>query len=266
MIAAEILAAVPGLENGRPPLATELLADSLRGNRVWRLVTPEGRFVLRQRQAPIDRPGSLAAVELASHRVAASAGLAPALLTAAADGSWMVMENLIGGVWTEARLLSESGIAKLAAVLRKLYTLQPPAAMQPLDAAAVARDYLQQAVSWGRPIDATLRALPERVAALSARLADIEGGAVLSHGDLSSGNILGRLPKLIDWEYAQLAGPTYDIACLLTYYPILEARRHDLMQALGLDPAHHEQALTLQQQRFACLDGLWKAIHTRGAG
>jgi hypothetical protein len=51
-----------------------------------------GRFVLRQRTREWPRPGVDPLREVACHRAAAAAGVAPAVRDAAPDGSWIVMD------------------------------------------------------------------------------------------------------------------------------------------------------------------------------
>jgi thiamine kinase-like enzyme len=94
----------------------------------------------------------------------------------------------------------------------------------------------------------------------------LTAAAVLNHGDLQLGNMLGPEPMLIDWEYAQLVDPTYDIACLLTYYPLMEPQLPRLMESAGLSCAGDQAALALQRQRFDCLDQLWAAVNGAKAG
>ena len=79
----------------------------------------------------------------------------------------------------------------------------------------------------------------------------------INHGDLQVANLIGNPPVLIDWEYAQIAAPTYDIACLLTYYPQLQVWQPDLLAASGLTRPEDLELLGLQKQLFACLNRLW---------
>ncbi len=79
----------------------------------------------------------------------------------------------------------------------------------------------------------------------------------INHGDLQVANLIGNPPVLIDWEYAQIAAPTYDMACLLTYYPRLQDLQPDLLAASGLTRPEDLELLELQKQLFACLNRLW---------
>jgi aminoglycoside phosphotransferase (APT) family kinase protein len=78
--------------------------------------------------------------------------------------------------------------------------------------------------------------------------------------------MLGAGPMLVDWEYAQLVDPTYDIACLLTYFPALESRLPRLLSSSGLGSSAATVALALQRESFASLNQLWNAVNTPKAG
>ena len=58
-------------------------------NCILRIDTQAGRFVLRQRVRHEPRPGADPLREVACHRAAADAGVAPAMLDAAPDGNWI---------------------------------------------------------------------------------------------------------------------------------------------------------------------------------
>jgi thiamine kinase-like enzyme len=71
---------------------------------------------------------------------------------------------------------------------------------------------------------------------------------------------------LIDWEYAQVADPTYDVACLLVYYPRVESHLEVLLGAAGLDSIADRAALTLQRELFGCLNRLWGLANATESG
>ena len=75
----------------------------------------------------------------------------------------------------------------------------------------------------------------------------------INHGDLQVANLIGNPPVFLDWEYAQIAAPTWDLACLLTYYPALQAWQPDLLAASGLFRPGDLELLGLHKQLFACL-------------
>jgi aminoglycoside phosphotransferase (APT) family kinase protein len=71
-----------------------------------------------------------------------------------------------------------------------------------------------------------------------------------THGDLNASNVIGPVPMLVDWEYAQLADPVYDLACLSVYYPGLRLR--------GITDANGAVRLRLHAQLFDSLNRLWE--------
>jgi thiamine kinase-like enzyme len=81
---------------------------------------------------------------------------------------------------------------------------------------------------------------------------------VTTHGDLNASNLIGPVPMLVDWEYAQLADPVYDLACLSVYYPNLRLRGEELLRAARITDANGAVRLSLYTQLFDSLNRLWK--------
>jgi len=81
---------------------------------------------------------------------------------------------------------------------------------------------------------------------------------VTTHGDLNARNLIGPVPMLVDWEYAQLADPVYDLACLSTYYPGLRLREGALLGMGGITDADGAVRLRLHAQLFDSLNKLWE--------
>jgi aminoglycoside phosphotransferase (APT) family kinase protein len=266
MIPAHLAALIPGCEDGVAPKSVQPLPGGRGCNLVLRVDTEAGSFVLRQRQPPLDRPGSPALTELRCQMAAAAAGIAPRVIQASMDGSWLLMDFIDGKLWTEEHLQSDQGLESLGLRLAQLHRLAPPKGVQPFDAEKIAMGYLRQLHARDPKLASEHLPLLEQVKVLSHAI-DAEGlPAVLNHGDLQVGNMLGAGPVLVDWEYAQLVDPTYDIACLMTYYPALETRLGHLLRSAGIPHDAFGAALALQRERFACLNQLWNAVNTPKAG
>jgi aminoglycoside phosphotransferase (APT) family kinase protein len=260
-----LAALVPGCETGGPR-SVQTLPGGRGSNLVLRVDTDAGTFVFRQRHPPLNRPGSAAMTELRCQMAAAAAGLAPRVIQAAMDGSWLLMEFIDALPWTEERLLSPEGAGQLALRLAQLHRLPVPGGVPHFDAVQIASGYLEQMHALDPHLACEHQGLVAKVSDLSRDIARLGLPAVLNHGDLQAGNMLGDGPTLVDWEYAQRVDATYDIACLLTYYPALEARLGGLLRSCGLVGAAAQDALALQRQRFACLDRLWKLVNVPKAG
>ena len=82
MIPVSILRRIPGCAGGEAPLNVQPLHGGRSVNLNLRIDTRLGRFVLRQRIWEGPRPGADPLREVACHRAAAAAGVAPAVLDA----------------------------------------------------------------------------------------------------------------------------------------------------------------------------------------
>jgi thiamine kinase len=266
VIEPELLARVPGCIEGQPALRIEPLSGGRGCNSVVRIDTAAGQFVLRRRHPPLDRPGSFSRNELCAHRLAADAGLAPRVIEASHDGAWLLMDYVPETPWTEAQLFTDAGIEALGVQLQRLQALRLPDELPPIDAAQIASGYLQRIAARDTSLAEALVTEVRGVEQDAHELAGLSDRATLNHGDLQAANLVGMQPWLVDWEYAQRAHPTYDVACLLSYYPALRSQRDRLLAACGLNSIADRQILLTQQRLFARLNRLWQLAHTPEAG
>lgn len=262
MIPDELLELVPGCSQAQPPLRVQGLPGGQGRNEVLRIDTPEGRFVWRRRLLPLNRPGAVALTELRAHRHAAAAGLAPGVLAAAADGSWILMQHIDAQPWSVSELLGADALTRLAGRLALLHQIRVPLDLPAADAPAMARSYLGILQRRDPAAVAALQPLVRRVEQLTSRLASLGMRRALVHGDLMASNMLGPLPLLVDWEYAQVADASWDWACLLDYYPQIESALPRLLAIAGLDRPEDRERLELQRQRFALLNRLWRQAYS----
>jgi thiamine kinase len=193
--------------------------------------------------------------------MAASAGLAPQLVAADPAGRWLLMEFIDAPLWSEAQLSSIAGIEALGRQLATLHALPVPAGLPALDAPGIARGYVAQLPAGDARLADACGPLTARVTELAAALAAGAPRRALVHGDLAVANMLGAAPLLIDWEYAQVTDPGWDIACLLAYYPDLAPLAPRLLAAVGLEGAAERSRLALQQEIFVLLNRLWEKVN-----
>src|SRR5580704_15350753 len=113
VIPTPILRCIPGCAGGEAPLSVLLLPGGRNVNRNLRIDTRAGSFVLRQRIWEGPRPGADSLREVACHRAAAAVGVAPAVLDAAPDGCWILMDYIEGAMWTPMRLQAAEGLRTL---------------------------------------------------------------------------------------------------------------------------------------------------------
>jgi aminoglycoside phosphotransferase (APT) family kinase protein len=258
LIPASVLPRIPGCARGEAPRSVKLLHGGRNVNRNLRIDTHAGRFVLRQRIWEGPRPGADPLCELACHRAAAGAGVAPAVLDAAPDGSWILMDFVEGETWTSSRLHASESLRTLGICLNRLHAISPPAEIGVFDPVSIATEQTRAILDRDPAAGAQLNAEVARTRRLAADCAAFGVRPVTTHGDLNASNLIGPVPMLVDWEYAQLADPIYDLACLSVYYPRLRLRGEELLRAAGITDANGAVRLSLNTQLFDCLNRLWK--------
>jgi aminoglycoside phosphotransferase (APT) family kinase protein len=83
--------------------------------------------------------------------------------------------------------------------------------------------------------------------------------ASIVHGDLHHGNVItADRVYFIDWEYAQVADPLHDLACILAYYPRAAPHGGLLLEASGLDASGATPAMLADVTNvFVLVNYLW---------
>jgi len=230
---AAALALVPGLEQGGvPQLLQRLSGGSV--NHTWRVDTSAGRFTLRLDGATDRSPGVDRRRELLLHAAAAEAAIAPRIVRAAPELQVRICEFLEGRCWTSSDFQQDDSITRLGERLAVLHALRPPAecggGFEPL---ALVRHYLELAGVAG----AAAHDADQVLSRLRGSVSQIEAAAkrpCIVHGDLPYENVLENSALwLLDWEYAQLADPIYDLACVLACVPLSGRRQRRLLAAAG---------------------------------
>ena len=256
MIAGELLSRVPGCENGEPPYSQELIGGG-RVNRSYLVRTRRGRFVVRLNDNTHSDPGLDRDRELVLHSAAAAAGVAPPVIYAAPDRSSLVTEFIDGRLWTPHYFSRMRDLRALGQRLRMLHAVAPPSVPR-YDPLVTARRYA----------DTVLRHAPEEAGRIQMLLANGAAALVRSgwgkrqfsvvHGDLHHGNVLtADRVYFIDWEYAQVADPLHDLACIMAYYPRAAAHGGLLLEASGLDAGATPEMLADLTNVFTLVNYLW---------
>jgi aminoglycoside phosphotransferase (APT) family kinase protein len=258
VIPASILRHIPGCAGGEAPLSVQRLHGGRSVNRNLRIDTRAGRFVLRQRIWEGPRPGADPLREVACQRAAAAAGVAPAVLDAAPDGRWILMDYIEGGMWTPMQLQAAEGLRALGARLQRLHAMTPPYGLAAFDPVSIATGQAQAILQHDPAAAAQVDTLLARTRQLAVDCAAFAAMPVTIHGDLNASNLIGPVPMLVDWEYAQLADPVYDLACLSVYYPGLRLRGGELLGAAGLTDSNGAMRLRLHAELFDSLNRLWE--------
>jgi thiamine kinase len=255
VIPAGALAHVPGCEAGQRPHAIAALPGGTL-NRSFRVDTAAGAFVLRLNDPAGAALGADHAREACLHAAAAHAGLAPPLIHADPAAGFMITRYVAGAAWDLADFARPERLRRLGATLRTLHAITPPA-VPPFDPAALLRNHGEHLIA-AQPAERSLleRLLEQAEAALALLARDGRNNAIV-HNDLHPSNLIegGRL-YLIDWEYAAVADPLFDPACVLAYYPHAEPYAQELLDAAGLAGVSRA-ALVRARFLFLLLSFLW---------
>lgn len=257
MIAGDLLLQVPGCEDGDPPYSQELIGGG-RVNRSYLVRTRRGRFVVRLNDNSASDPGLDRDRELALHTAAASAGVAPAVVYAAPDRSSLVTEYVDGRLWTPHYFSRMRDLRSLGQRLRTLHGIAPPPLTR-YDPLVTARRYADSIVRHDDDEAARIGMLLANGAEALARSGWGKRPASIVHGDLHHGNVLtaDRI-YFIDWEYAQIADPLHDLACILAYYPRAAMHGGLLLEAAGLDETGATPAMLADLTNvFVLVNYLW---------
>jgi thiamine kinase len=256
LIPAAALAHVPGCEAARRPDAIAVLHGGTV-NSSFRVDTRAGRFVLRLNAAEGGFLGANHEREAQLQRAAAQSGLAPPLIYADSAQGFIITKYIDGRAWEASDLARPAALRWLGARLRALHDIAAPV-VAPFDLGALLRAYcarLTEAAPAERALFASLLQQSE------ATLAVCAGGgrsATIVHNDLHHSNLIeaDRL-YLIDWEYAAVADPLFDLACVLAYYPQAQPHAQDLLDAAGLAEAASIAVLMAASSLFVLLSFLW---------
>lgn len=206
--------------------------------------------------------------EAAVQTQAARAGLAPELVYASAEKGLLVTRHLPGARCTPQQVEHPGFIAALARLLQQAHALEAPACV--LNPRKKAQDYwaaLRQlaAVDSCRfePLQAPMNRLMDKVW-------QEYPPSCCCHNDLVVENILcceNRL-FLLDWEYAALGDPYFDLAALALNFNMDERQIQVLLGAYqGCIDASAEQHLRSSKAIYLYLELLWYQLQgsLRGA-
>ena len=229
-------------------------------NRSW-LVTTEGdRFVVRISDASaedlqIDRNSEAVVLQLV-----ARTGIGADVLRCDPDRGILVTRYL-GPTWSQRDAHSNENIDRLAAPLRRLHTLDVPAGVRTVDLAATVHGYLRTLDERGIQSGLTLPALRDCADETAMRLRK-DSMPCLCHNDVHHLNIVdGESLRLIDWEYAGVGEPLFDLASLCVYHRYGRSQRERLLSAY----AAPSETVSWHRLELACwlfdyIRDLWTAV------
>jgi thiamine kinase-like enzyme len=202
-------AAVERLWPGRR--ATVVTLDGGITNRNFKVEVDGSSYVLRMGGVRTELLGIDRAVEHAASLRAEEIGIGPAVVAFVHSEGWLVTRFIEGRRIPPGEIREPKELGRVAAALRKIHSA--PAIPGRFDAHAVVDDYRAKAATFGARIPTEFDSAHE----VSQRIRAARGSQPLvpCHNDLLNANFLddGEI-RIVDWEYAGMGDPFFDLANL----------------------------------------------------
>lgn len=202
--------------DGIGPLREADILEKLAGGPAsdsWLLAVGDERFVAR-----IDMPfarllGLDRYAEIEVLRTVSTAGIGPQLISADPEKGLLVTSYLPGSAWS---FMDVHKLGRLEALARTLLQLHSLAPCGPVFAPGkMAQIYAREVGS------ESAFEIAQQAAKLAKRLLSETRRPALCHNDLVHSNIIGcKRVQLIDWEYAAVGDPYFDLAIVVRHHQL----------------------------------------------
>lgn len=205
-------------------------------NQTFRVQVSSQNFFVRLRNRHTDVPGQSVMTELNILPVLSRARVYPVIHYLSVDGDVLITDWCAGHHWSLLQWQSSAGIRQLGAVTARIHHLKLRSAdvlnlsnylgqlwcqwlernEQPNDLLSLA-DHLQEPKA-GEYECRFFAALPPWISQTRQALQQLSPlPLVPSHCDLHPGNVLGKKPWILDWEFFHLTDPAFDLATIALY-------------------------------------------------
>ncbi len=188
------------------------------------------------------------------------AGIGPQVIWADPDKGVLVTGWIPGNAWSITDIHQPAKLRALAATLRQLHSLPPRGP-------ALAPGKMALAYARGAGTSTALCLAGQATRGAEKLLSETDQPA-LCHNDLVHSNIIGEeTVKLIDWEYAAVGDPYFDLAIVVRHHPLDRQRIEDFLTAyFGTTGAKHFSRLNDFCRLYDQLAALWYMSVTSQAG
>ena len=238
----------------------EVLGGGITNHNV-KVTRPEGVFVLRIAGADTELLGIDRAVELAATRAAEAAGVGPEVVDFVEPEGWLVTGFLVGSIPPPERLREPGQLARVAAALRAFHG-GPPIPGR-FDALEVVEAYRDTALERGATLPDSFAPAHE----LARSIARLRGGQEPRpcHNDLLNANFIddGERLVIVDWEYAGMGDPFFDLANFSVNHELDRAGREALLAAY-VGELGDDDVATLDLMRFMSdfREAMWGVVQS----
>ena len=220
------------------------------------------RFVVRVAD-DIPVHGIMRFNELAASRAAHAAGVSPEVVHA--EPGALVLRFIDGATYGEAEVRAAQAAGRIVPLLRRVHDDMPNHYQGPLLAFWVFQVVRGYAISLRQGDSRMLDEVP-RYLAVNEELEGAVGPVrmVFGHNDLLPANFMddGERLWLIDWDYAGLNTPLFDLANLASNNQFSAAEEDGLLEAYFEAPANDEMRLKLAAMKCASLlrESMWSMV------
>jgi len=217
-------------------------------------------FVLRLVGENTELLGIDRETEYAANRAAAAAGVAPEVVHFLRPEGCLVTRFINGRAMEPQEIGRPEMVARVAQALRIVHALPPIGGT--FSAFAVVENYARLAREHGVPFPPTFEQLRRELESIQAHLP--ESPPCLCHNDLLNANFLddGTL-RILDWEYAGMGDPFFDLANFSRNHDFDQAQDRLLLQAyFGAATAGGMARLRLMRVASDMREAMWGLLQS----
>ena len=251
-----------------PPAVIRQLEGGLT-NQTFLVQTTNRHVILRLNSPNSEKLGLDRTQEFQALRQAGKAGLAPEIIYCNVDTDTLITQFIPGNFWNEADFQSIDNIHRLVSLIKSIHTL--PAIDGTLDFVQRIQHYWLS-INSDKNISRELKKIePQIQYRIEASIA-ANSKPCLCHNDLLSSNLITINNKLfaIDWEYAAMGDPYFDLAVVAEGNMLDQSTTNILLAAYvdydqagvcnPIDITDAQKRLADARAIYCYLDLLWYAI------
>ena len=251
-------AAVERLWPGREA-RLEVLGGGITNHNVRIDLDDGSAYVLRVAGRDTELLGIDRRAEHEATRAAAAVGVGPEVVDFLEPEGWLVTRFIPGEAPAVERLRSPEGLAEVGRMLRVVHAGPPVPAT--FDSFRVVEAYRATAAERGGGPPEGVRWLWEIAARIRARRGRV--AACPCHNDLLTSNFIddGRSLRIVDWEYAGMGDPFFDLANFAINHELGREARSALLEAYFHDvPEDAPAALELMRFMSDFREAMWGVV------
>jgi len=228
-------------------------------NESWRVDGPDTSVVVRistvdEQALQLDR-----ANESVVLRLVENAGIGAEVMLCAPARRVLVTRALSARTLTIAQLHEEAVVQNVAELLRRLHALEVPTSVQTVNLLSVLEGYWMTLDAHQSFCEVGVRAQARAYALESTQVSE----RCLCHHDVHHLNLMsdGQRLWLLDWEYAGVSDPLFDLASVCCYHDYDARLREQLLRAYkGFVNLQELQRLERMCWLFDYIKALWMRV------